>query len=1272
MDLGLTLAPAQKQLAETNPEAYRWVRLQVPGVAAELLEQRLREAMQRHQALRLRYQRPLGATGLRQRLVEPGELRLDWRQANPAETMDADAWLREAQAHCRAQQPDVLAWLLDEQMLLAVPVYSLDSRSLDQLHNDLLRSDLLGQGTALDAEAMQYSEYVEWISGLQLDEDAEQGAQFWRNLALQEVPGMRLIERYGMASGARACVQLALEPAVPAALQALAAREGLAVEQLALAAWGALLGRLNGQRHGQFGVQHDPRDDYQALQGAYGLFEQTLPMQLQLSEHATWLSLARQLARQLENAIVWQEYLGQAQLLPDWRASYQAGLRVLRPRDLDALQALSFDGPLELQLQLTLDQRGRGQLALAYDAGLYRGEQMQLLLERYAHWLGQLLQAPQVPLDDISALLPQEAQPRPAPEGLATDVDLVAAFRAHARAQPKRPALRDGQQLLSYAELDALSDRVAGSLRQAGIGCEQLVALYLPRGAQMLIAMLACFKAGAAYLPLDPAQPPLRLAGILDDARPAMLLHLDGLAPASDIAAMPWSVASSGPAFSTPPASAPQHLAYVLYTSGTSGKPKGVQIEQGQLRHYVTQVTQALHLPAGGHYGLVSSLLADLGNTVLYPAWLQGGCVHLLAQASVTDAQAFAEALREHPLDVLKIVPSHLEALIGEHPADGVLPRQVLVLGGEPVAENLLARLAQAAPGCRLYNHYGPTETTVGVLWRAIDIEGGVSGTALSQVLGDNRIYLLDERQRPVPSGQPGELCIAGASVGRGYVGGVGGAAFGSDPQSGARLYRSGDQALRQADGALRILGRNDQQVKIRGFRLELAEVEQALLGQPGVLQAAVLLDGERLLAFVVEDQGQPRTAQLLRDDLARQLPDYMLPAGIFAVKSLPLNSNGKLDRQVLLERARQRSQSTRVAPVGALETAVLEIWCRVLGVEELGVTDNFFAVGGHSLAAIKVVALIREQLAVNPPTNLLFERQTVRDLVRSLDQPESGGGWKVLHEPAAPAPAMLLVHGAQGHLQAYRPLLEQLGDACAVYGLAAFDDGWTDGDFDALLARYVQSIPAHFKQRPLTLLGWSLAARLALLLIPHLQAAGFTVNALAVLDHDPQRSLAGEGDEGGQLLADLVFHCRSHGRPLGEALRERLAVQLAACDYAEGVTRLLADAEVREHLQWDSADAGLQALVARYRAIKTRVYEQTLPVVDVPIWLWRGNVHGDLRAPWQGHTRQALRDCSLDVGHHAILAEPRLSESLLRLLSEGSLLEAPLLQTPAKVVSTP
>ncbi|GFM84838.1 hypothetical protein PSCICO_02370 [Pseudomonas cichorii] len=1258
MDLGLTLSPQQKQLAQTNPQAWRWVRMQLAGVPAGTIEQRLRACLEQHEALRLRYQRPVGATALRQRVAELSELRLDWRQAQASDGHDAQGWLEQARSHCQTEQPDVLAWLLDDSLLLAVPVYSLDQRSLIQLQDQLL-----GRSAALEAEPMQYGEYVEWINGLQLDEDAEQGAQFWRNLALQDVPGMRLIERYGIASGSHARVSLELARTLPVALNALAEREGVEVEQLVLAAWGSLLGRLNGQQHGQLGLQHDPRDDYEELQGAYGVFEQTLPMVVQLSEHSTLVNLARQLTRQLENAVEWQEYAGQAQLLPEWRASFQTGLRVLYTSQLQDLHVLSFDTPVELHVQLTLDAQGSGQLALAYDCGLYRGEQAQVLLQRFAHWLEQLVQSPNGLINGFDLHLPEELLLAPARPALETDLDIIATLRTHARTQPDRPALRYADQIFSYAELDALSDRVAGSLHQAGVGREQLVGLYLPRGAQMLVAMLACFKVGAAYLPLDPKQPPLRLAGILDDARPALLLHVEDLLPETSLRTLSWSEASNGPLFGTPQPVAAQDLAYVLYTSGTSGKPKGVQIEQAQLRHYATQVTRALQLPEGGHYGLVSSLLADLGNTVLFPAWLQGGCVHVLEQSTVTDARAFAEELQRHPLDVLKIVPSHLEALMGEHAAD-ILPRKVLVLGGEPVGEHLLSRLAEAKPACRLYNHYGPTETTVGVLWRAIDLDQGVAGSALSQVLGDNRIHLLDEQQRPVPPGQAGELCISGSSVGRGYVGDVGGSAFGIDPLSGSRLYRTGDLALRQADGALRILGRNDQQVKIRGFRLELAEVEQALLGQQGVLQAAVLLDGEgdhaRLLAFIVKDESGSQTTDQLRASLARQLPDYMLPSGILELKALPLNSNGKLDRKNLLERARQRLQNTRVAPVGELETAILAIWCEVLGVDDLGVTDNFFTVGGHSLAAIKVVSLLRERLSLNLPTNLLFERHTVRDLVSGLGNGESSGPWKVLKEADEQSPALLLVHGAQGHLQAYQPLADNLGTQVSVFGLAALEKGWDESDMDALLQQYVASIPVELKQRPLVLLGWSLASRLALLLVPHLQASGFNIAGLAVLDHDAQRSLAGEGDEAGQLIADFAFYCRSHAQPIGESLRERLTGLLAGHDYAEGVTLLLNDPQVRSHLQWEAADAELLALLGQYRSIKTRLYEQTLPIVDVPLWLWRGNVHGDLRTQWQAHTRHPVRQWVLDVGHHDIPGEPRLAESLLPLL----------LQTSAKAVS--
>lgn len=1252
LDLGLPLTPQQKHLLGAHAHGWQWAWLSVPGIDADTLHQRLMALLSRHDALRLRYVRPSGATGLRQTVIDVAQLDVDWRVVNQVDG-DAQACQRRAIDYLkeRGQRPDAVAWLFADQLLLAVPLCSLDLRSLGQLRRELLEPGIPS------AETMQYGQYSEWVNGLQLDEDAAQGTQFWRNLNLQHRQGLRLPERYGQASGSREALGLPLPRGTAIALQQLAGQQGLRLEHLALAAWAALLARLNGQQEGQLALQHDPRDDYEELQGAYGLFEQPLPMLMQLSAQSSWLSLARQFARQLESAVDWQEYAAQAQLLPDWRASLQTGVRVLTLSP--AVQALSFDSPMELLLQWTLDEASEGHVSLIHDSGLYRRPQMALLLQRYLAWLDNLLANPDAPLEQVPALLADDPVALQAIAPNVEEVDLIGALRRHAQRDPARAALRDGGWRLSYAELDRLSDIVAGHLHRAGAGPETIVGLYLPRTAHMLIAMLACFKAGAAYLPLDPQQPPLRLLDILHDAQPCLLLHLDDRLPNSDLPTLAWSRISQGEPWTQQLPAEPDQLAYVLHTSGTSGKPKGVQIEHGQLRHYVSQITEALQLPVAGHYGLVSSLLADLGNTVLYPAWLQGGCVHLLAQDCVTDAQAFADELSRHPLDVLKIVPSHLEALMGERSPATVLPRQALVLGGEAISERLAAKLAEAPTECRLYNHYGPTETTVGVLWRRFDARQGCLGTALDRVIGNNRIYLLDAHGQPVPSGQVGELYIAGASVGRGYIGGVESEAFSQDPFTGARRYRTGDLAVRQADGALRLLGRNDQQVKIRGFRLELGEVEYALCALPGVQQAAVLCDGNgehaRLLGFVVEEHGAQESSEQRLKRLAETLPDYMRPAMLLSLKSLPLNANGKLDRAALLERTRQHLHSARVAPSGALEHSLLAIWRQVLDVEELGVTDNFFAVGGHSLAAIKVVSLIRERLGLTPPTHLLFEYQTVRELAAQLDD-SSAGRWRRLSPAPATAPVLLLVHGAQGHLAAYRPLIDGLAGTIEVFGLAAREQDWQDDTaLDLLLDRYAESLAPELKSRPLHLLGWSLASRLAALLVPRLQARGFRIEALLVVDHDPSRSLAGEGDESGQLLADLAFFSRSRQRPLAQTLLARLSTSLNGCTYSEGVERLLADKTVRQHLDWQGEAAPLKAHLNQYRRIKTALYRQTLPTLEVPVWLWRGNGHGDLRDAWQALTSRAVNSHNIDAGHHELLANPHVLHSVRATLVEAT-----------------
>ncbi|MGE7989459.1 amino acid adenylation domain-containing protein [Pseudomonas sp. NPDC089554] len=1248
IDLGLALSPQQKQLAVAHAAERHWVMLHLPGADGGVLRERLHALAFEHEALRLRFERPQGATGLRQRVRENAQVH--WHDV-PG--IDLGSLAREGLAW---EDGALSAWWQGQWLLLAAPVCSLDLRSLHALG-----ALLVGELTPPAEAPMQYSQYADWINELQRDEDAEQGAQFWRNLNLGQVPGLRLVERYGLPSGQAGQVTCGLPATTLTTLKALAAQSGVDEPSLLLAAWGGLLARLNGQASAQLVVQHDAREDYDELAGALGVFEQSLPLVLRVAAESSWLDSARQLARQRDNALAWQEHVSQPAVLPDWRDALQAGLRVSRPARLEAQRSLSWHSAVELLLHVELDEQGQGALTLAYDTGLYRADAMTRLLRRFTLWLEQLLADAGSTMPERLPLLADEEAGLSGVAEPGEDLDLVDALRDHAQRHPQRPALRDGGWQLSYAELDALSDRVANQLRLAGAGPEQVVGLYLPRSGHALVAMLACFKAGAAYLPLDPQQPPLRLAAILDSARPCLVLHLDELPAPEGVPGLAWSKASEGPRLSAEPAAPADRLAYVLYTSGSSGTPKGVQIEHGQLRHYSNQVAEALQLPHAAHYGLVSSLQADLGNTVLFPAWLRGGCVHLLAQEAVTDAHAFAEELARHPLDVLKIVPSHLEALLGQGPVGAVLPRQVLVLGGEAIGERLAARLASDNARCRVFNHYGPTETTVGVLWRAFDPASGSLGSALDRVIGDNRIDLLDAAGHRVPSGQPGELCITGRNVARGYLGNVGPQAFDVDPTSGLRRYRTGDLGLRQADGALRLLGRNDQQVKIRGFRLELSEVEAALLAQPGVEQAAVLLDGAgeqaRLLALFVEDPLSTSTVEARRAELAQRLPDYMLPSALLPLKALPLNANGKLDRQLLLSRARQALQRQHVAPANAQEQAVLAIWCEVLGTDDIGVTDNFFASGGHSLAAIRVVSLLRERLALDLPTNRLFERQTVRALVQDLE-PGKQAICRSLGAERDSGPVLLLVHGAQGHLQMYQPLLQALGGHVCVYGLQAPEQGWeAPTDVASLLSAYANSLPASLKSRPLLVLGWSLASRLALLLLPHLQAQGFNVQALWAVDHDPSRSLDGGDDESGQLLADLAFFCRARGVQPGDEDWQLISAAAQGHAYKEALVRVTALAQVQALLGEQAADRQVLEQLVRYRDIKAALYAQRLPRTEVPLLLWRGREHADLTAAWQA-LAPIQQQWHVDAGHHQMLEQASLAQALrdaLQLPIEGS-----------------
>ncbi|MCX4472447.1 amino acid adenylation domain-containing protein [Micromonospora sp. NBC_01655] len=629
----------------------------------------------------------------------------------------------------------------------------------------------------------------------------------------------------------------------------------------------------------------------------------------------------------------------------------------------------------------------------------------------------------------------------------ATLADLIA---PHVAATPDAPAVVCGADAVTYRELDRRANRLAHWLRGRGVGPDTLVGVLLEQSVELAVALLGVLRAGGAYLPLDPEQPPARLGLMLADARPAVVLtsaELRDRLPADAVtgaACLDRIAAEVAAGPDTPPSTGATggNLAYVIYTSGSTGAPKGVAVAHRQVLRYLDGVADRFAVVPAARYALMQSMSFDFAVTIFYLALASGGTVHLV-QRRCTGAE-LAEQLRAHRIDYLKITPSHLAALAADAGPGDLLPARALILGGEASDLERIVPLAAAGPA-RVFNHYGPTEATVGVATYEVDADGPATGPVpTGRPLPHARVYLLDERMRPVPVGVPGELYLGGERLARGYLNrpGLTAERFVPDPYGppGSRLYRTGDLGRWRADGQLMFLGRRDHQVKIRGYRVELGEVEAALRDCPGVHQAAVLLRDDRLVAYLEPTPGAaaPEPAELRRV-LADRLPEHMVPGRWVMLDRLPLQEHGKVDRRALPEPTDEAPAGERVPPAGPVETLIAGIWQAVLGVAEVGATDDFFDLGGHSLLATQVVARLRRELATvdggatgTVSVMDLFRHRTVRELAVLATGGAAGPGG-LLHELTPPVPAadrvatLVCVPYGGGSAVVYQPLADAL-----------------------------------------------------------------------------------------------------------------------------------------------------------------------------------------------------------------------------------------------------
>ncbi|MFJ5506915.1 amino acid adenylation domain-containing protein, partial [Pectobacterium jejuense] len=614
---------------------------------------------------------------------------------------------------------------------------------------------------------------------------------------------------------------------------------------------------------------------------------------------------------------------------------------------------------------------------------------------------------PQRPILSVS-ILPEEERQRLLVDFNATDVDLPQTlihqlFEQQVAQTPDATAVVCEAQSLSYEELNRRANRLAHHLLSLGVKPDDRVALCLERSPDMVIGLLGILKAGAAYVPMDPAYPAERLAYMLDDASPVVLLTHSSLRDAFRHT-LPVVMLDNAALFDACPETNPRgqglnanHLAYIIYTSGSTGKPKGVMVEHRGLSNYLLWA-RGYYATSGTLDSIVSSPVAfDATVTSLYLPLLCGGSMRL-----IHDGQELTELLPAlldaQPGTLVKITPTHLAALGQElQSARKTCPDLLFVVGGEALSPATVALWQALSSGSRIINEYGPTETVVGcITFDARTPNSLTDSVPIGRPIANTRIYILDAKGQPVPVGVAGELYIGGAGVARGYLHrpDLTAERFIADPFSDAkeaRLYKTGDLGRWLPDGNIEYLGRNDFQIKVRGFRIEPGEIEARLLQCPGVQEALVIAREDspgdtRLVAYLIAQPGTELIPSVLRKALALHLAEYMVPSAFVTLDAFPLTPNGKLDRKALPVPEQSAIVSRGYeAPVGELEMALTEIWQNLLGLERIGRHDHFFELGGHSILAVQCVTRVRQMLGLDLKVQTIFAYPVLSELAQEL-----------------------------------------------------------------------------------------------------------------------------------------------------------------------------------------------------------------------------------------------------------------------------------------------
>lgn len=1033
-----------------------------------------------------------------------------------------------------------------------------DAWSLELLLDECLklyRQGLQGQSPSLAELPIQYTDFAMWQRESTEAQALRRHLDYWKQKLSRSPELLQLPTEAGapvIPSNRGATASLLLSRDMFQSLSRLAQEESATVFMVLLAAFKVLLHRYSGQEDIVVGSPISRRTEKES-EKLIGFFLNTLVLRTDLSDNPSFREVIERvretaLEAYAHQAVPFEKIVEELQPERDPRRTpfFQVMFTFQEaPRPLPVLESLrvervDFDlgvAPFDLTLVARGTDRGL-LLELEYKTDLFSEQTIARMLSHFRTLLERVVRYPLEPVGAVPLLTPAEQRQllsdfNPADTEYPKAQCLHELFEERAARTPDAVAIKFGAHRMSYRELNERANQLAHFLRASGVGVETFVGICTERSFETIIGVLGILKAGGAYVPFEPDEPSERLAFKLRDSGVALLLSQRFVAPAlpQDCPKVVWLDADSAtfarhPRGNPRSGARPENLVYVIYTSGSTGTPKGVLVEHRSVVNHSVGFAQRFGLSPHDRVLQFAPLSFDVSAEEIFPTLITGGTLVLRPAGlavSIPDLHPFID---HEKLTVLNLPTPYWGQWLGEIEARKLeLPPSVrlVVAGSDSVTAEQFARWKKLAPpSVRWCNAYGTTEATITATIYEPDTDETPASVPVGRPTMNTQVYILDARQQLVPIGVPGEIYIGGEEVARGYLNrhDVEALRFVRDPFSGkpgARLNRTGDLGRWRADGNIEFLGRRDNQVKIRGFRIELGEIESALLQHSAIKEVVVIAREDpgvekRLVAyFVPADNHEPQLIGKLQQSLKTKLPAYMIPAVFVPVAEMPLLPSGKVDRKALPAPSLNRPELEEdfVPPSDSLEEKLANIWRQVLGLEQVGVNDNFFNLGGHSLLAVRLFAEIEKLTGWNVPLLSLFQSPTIKQLAEIIRRTQSERRHSSILpvQPAGSRPPLFLVHGAGGGmLWGYANLSKHLGldQPVHVFNSRGMDGMDEFSTMEEMAAHYVQDLRAFQPTGPYYLGGYCLGGEVAYEMAQQLVAQGHTVALLALINAMP------------------------------------------------------------------------------------------------------------------------------------------------------------------------